>query len=104
MTPEAPTPVRQVRPEERVRLARHVVHREFPAQTVILNLEAGRYYGLNRTAGRMLTALDEHATVAAAARAVSERYSEPQDRVQRDLCELCTELLRRGLVELVERT
>ena len=47
MTP----PPNKVRPELKVRVPRHVVHRDFPAQTVILNLETGKYHGLNPTAG-----------------------------------------------------
>jgi DNA-binding CsgD family transcriptional regulator len=49
----------QVRPETRVRVPQHVVHRAFPARTVVLNLETGKYHGLNPTAGRMLTALEQ---------------------------------------------
>ncbi len=92
----------RLRPEARVRIPRHVVHRHFPAQTVVLNLETGRYHGLNPTAGRMLDALGEGQTVAAAARAVSEHYRQSRADVERDLCELCAELLARGLVELAD--
>jgi hypothetical protein len=80
-----------------------VVHREFPAQTVVLNLKTGRYHGLNRTAGRMLSALEESTSVAAAARMVADRYGQPQAVVERDLCLLCAQLLERGLVELVDQ-
>jgi hypothetical protein len=92
----------QVRPESRVRVPQHVVHREFPAQTVVLNLETGRYHGLNPTAGRMLTALEEAPTVAVAARIVAERYRMPRADVERDMCEFCVELLERGLLELLD--
>ena len=91
-----------LRPETRVRIPRHVVHRHFPAQTVVLNLETGRYHGLNPTAGRMLDALGEGRTVAAAARIVAEHYRQPRADVERDLCELCAALLSRGLVELTD--
>lgn len=94
----------RLRPEARVRIPPHVVHRHFPAQTVVLNLQTGRYHGLNPTAGRMLDALGEAQTVAAAARTVAEHYRQPRADVERDLCELCAELLARGLVELAEST
>ena len=96
------TPAPRLRPEARVRIPRHVVHRHFPAQTVVLNLETGRYHGLNPTAGRMLDALGEGQTVAAAARAVSEHYRRPRADVERDLGELCAQLLARGLVEIAD--
>jgi Coenzyme PQQ synthesis protein D (PqqD) len=93
----------RLRPEARVRVPQHVVHRHFPAQTVVLNLQTGRYHGLNPTAGRMLDALGQGQTVAAAARTVADHYRQPRADVERDLCELCAELLARGLVELVEQ-
>lgn len=92
----------RVRPESRLRIPEHVVYRDFPAQTVVLNLRTGKYHGLNPTAGGMLAALDRSSSVAAAARAVADRYSKPQADVERDLCELCARLLDRGLVERVD--
>jgi coenzyme PQQ synthesis protein D (PqqD) len=98
MTP----PPNMVRPEMRVRVPRHVVHRDFPAQTVILNLETGKYHGLNPTAGTMLSALETEKTVAAAAKVVATKTNMPVADVERDLCELCFSLIERGLVELVD--
>jgi hypothetical protein len=95
MTP----PSNKVRPEMRVRVPRHVVHRDFPAQTVILNLETGQYHGLNPTAGQMLSALETAETVAAAAKVVATKTRMPIADVERDLCELCFSLMERGLVE-----
>jgi Coenzyme PQQ synthesis protein D (PqqD) len=92
----------RVRPEARVRIPQHVVHRHFPAQTVVLNLKTGRYHGLNPTGGRMLDALGETQSVAVAARIVADRYRQPRADVECDLCQLCGQLLARGLVELVE--
>ena len=92
----------RVRPESRFRIPEHVVHRDFPAQTVVLNLRTGKYHGLNPTAGRMLAALEQSATVAGVARVIADRYGQPQADVERDLCELCARLLDRGLVERVD--
>ena len=97
------TAASRLRPEARVRIPRHVVHRHFAAQTVVLNLETGRYHGLNPTAGRMLDALGEGRTVASAARIVADHYCQPRADVERDLCELCAQLLERGLVELADQ-
>jgi hypothetical protein len=98
VSPMTPPP-NKVRPELRVRVPRHVVHRDFPAQTVILNLETGKYHGLNPTAGRMLSALETEGTVAAAAKVVATKTNMPIADVERDLCELCFSLMERGLVE-----
>ncbi len=37
-----------------IRIPHHVVFRHFVNETVVLNLQTGKYHGLNRTAGRML--------------------------------------------------
>ena len=50
-----------------VSVPEHVVYRDFAEQTVALNLQTGRYHGLNETAVTMLDALREAPTVAAAA-------------------------------------
>lgn len=95
-------PSKTVRPELRVTVPQHVVHRDFPAQTVILNLETGKYFGLNRTAGQMFSSLEAGATIAAAAKIVATATSMPVADVERDLCELCVSLLERGLIEPVD--
>jgi Coenzyme PQQ synthesis protein D (PqqD) len=83
-----------------VRVPQHVVYRCFPAETVVLNLQTGRYHGLNPTAGRMLEELDRAASVQAAAAELAERCPEPRATIERDLCELCDALCERGLIEV----
>ena len=43
-----------------VSIAPHVVYRSFATETVILNLQTGRYHGLNKTGGRMLELLEPY--------------------------------------------
>jgi len=68
----------------RVRLPQHVVFREFPAETVVLNLQTEQYHGLNPTAGAMLTELGRSS-----------------DEVRAHVLGLCAQLLERGLIEIV---
>src|SRR4051794_17401974 len=84
----------------RATIPNHVVHRAFPTETVILNLETGRYHGLNPVAGRMLEELEHHETVGAAAQVVADEYGQPPEEVGRDLCALCSDLADRGLISL----
>ena len=81
----------------RVRIPRHVVYRDFPAETVVLNLQTEKYHGLNPTAGKMLAALDRAGTVSDAANQVATQFARPRSDVESDLCELCGRLLERGL-------
>jgi Coenzyme PQQ synthesis protein D (PqqD) len=78
----------------------HVVFRAFPAQTVVLHLQTGRYHWLNPTAGRMLELLAETGSVATAATRLARQTEQPLARVQSDLCDLCSDLAERGLLEV----
>jgi hypothetical protein len=83
----------------KVKVPQHVVYRSFPSETVVLNLQTGRYHGLNATAGQMLDALGRADCVRDAAAELASAYQQPQDVIENDLCELCTSLLERGLIE-----
>jgi hypothetical protein len=86
----------------RVRLPQHVVCRSFVAETVVLNLQTGRYHGLNPTAGRMLEALQAAPTVGGAIPELAGEYNVEQEQIQRDLLALASGLLERGLIETVD--
>ena len=87
-------------PAANVAIPQHVVHRSFPAETVVLNLRTGTYHGLNPTGGAMFDALASTGSARAAAAVIAERYDEPEDEVEQDLCELCEALHERGLIEI----
>jgi Coenzyme PQQ synthesis protein D (PqqD) len=85
---------------EKAQTPQHVVYRPFVKETVVLNLQTGKYHGLNPTAGRMLEVLERSATVEAAARQLADEFGTPLDELQVDLCDFCRDLLDRGLIEL----
>jgi Coenzyme PQQ synthesis protein D (PqqD) len=84
----------------RARIPGHVVYRAFVKETVILNLQSGKYHGLNPTGGRMLELIERSATIDAAARQLAQEYGRPLEAVQADLCDFCRDLLERGLIEV----
>lgn len=87
-------------PVSKIRVPRHVVYRHLPSETIVFNLQTGKYHGLNTTAGAMLDALECTSSVSDAATVVAGEYQQPQVMVERDMCEFCDGLLARGLVEL----
>ena len=87
-------------PPTRVTIPQHVVFRAFVEETVVLNLESGRYHGLNPTAGRMLELLGELGEVDAVAERIAEETGTPAERVVEDLHGFCTSLADRGLIEV----
>ncbi len=75
--------------------------RQFPSETVVLNLQTGLYHGLNPTAGRMLEALVAEGDVASVSAMLAAEYEVPVERVREDVERLVDQLLERQLV--VER-
>jgi coenzyme PQQ synthesis protein D (PqqD) len=86
----------------RMRLPEHVVHRTFVAETVILNLQTGKYHGLNPMGGHMLDVLGESSDVRSAAERVATEYDQDPDVVEDDFVAFCNDLLDRGLIELAD--
>lgn len=83
-----------------VTVPRHVVYRRFPTETVVLNLETGRYHGLNVVGGEMLDVLQRSSSLGAAVAELAECYEQPPQVLEADLEALCAKLLERGLIEL----
>lgn len=86
----------------KIKLPRHVVYRTFPSETVVLNLQTGKYHGLNPTAGRMLETLERAESVLDAATIAAGEYEQSQATTERDMCSLCSSLLERDLIEIEE--
>lgn len=85
-----------------VRLPQHVVYRVFPAETVVLNLNTGKYHGLDPVGGRMLEVMDAAGAVREAAEQLAKEFdTTPAEVIEADLCEFCAELAARGLLEVV---
>ncbi|HXM86811.1 MAG TPA: PqqD family protein [Solirubrobacteraceae bacterium] len=78
----------------------HVVYRSFPSETVMLNLQTGKYHGLNTTAGAMLAALEQAASVREAVELIARAYERPGAEVEQDMRGLCGALVDRELIEL----
>ena len=86
-----------------VEVPKNVVYREFAHETVILNLDSGKYHGVNPTAARMLEVLQQSPTIREAAAKLAETYGQPLERIEDDLMAFCGDLLERGLIAVVVR-
>lgn len=96
----SPEPTNAAMLAEKARLPDYAVYRTFVKETVILNLQTGKYHGLNPTGGRMLEALERSSTVGDAAERLAGEYGKSLEEIQGDLCDFCRDLLERGLIEL----
>jgi hypothetical protein len=86
--------------EVSVKVPQHVVYRSFPSETVVLNLETGKYHGLNSTAGQMLEEMERAVSLREAAASAVATFERPPAEIEADMCELCQALLERGLLEI----
>lgn len=84
----------------RATVPEHVVFRALAEETIVLNVQTGRYHGLDVIGGRFFTVLQERATVGEALDVLVEEYGEPVERIRTDLAGFCDTLQRLGLVEL----
>ena len=87
-----------------VRIPPHVVSRAFAAETVVLNLETGKYHGLNPSGARMLETATGARSIRDAARELAHIYDRDDEEMQQDLIAFLTDLQERGLVEIVPTT
>jgi hypothetical protein len=83
-----------------IRIPPHVVYRHFVSETVVLNLQTGRYHGLNRIAGRMLEVVDEVGDLERAAARLADEYRQPRSEIRADLEAFCRDLAARRLIEV----
>ena len=86
--------------QETARTPEHVVYRPFVKETVVLNLQTGKYHGVNPTGGRMLEVVERSETIGAAAKQLANEFETPLEVIEADLCDFCRDLLERGLIEL----
>ncbi len=75
---------------------------DFDAETVLLNLRDGVYYGLEDVGARVWALLQRPVTVAAIRATLVEEYDVEAERCGRDLRALLEDLAARGLIEVRE--
>ena len=86
----------------RARVPDHVVHRAFAHETVLLNLQTGRYHGVNRTGARMFKVLQGSETLQQAAAQLAQEYELPLNTLEDDVCDFCVDLRDRELIEITD--
>jgi hypothetical protein len=84
--------------DARYRVAPGVVVQEFPTETVLLNLETGRFHGLNPTAATIVHLVIDGLPPRAAAERIAADTDHPLEQVRADLATLVGQLLERRLM------
>ena len=81
-----------------VRVGDDTIFRELNGEAVLLQLEAGMYYGLDPVGTRLWQLLAEHGALRTVHERAVQEFDVSRETLERDLLALVTELTDRGLV------
>lgn len=86
--------------KDRVKVQDEVLISGLQGESVILNLNSERYFGLDEVGTRFLTLLSEADSIQTAYDALLEEYDVEPEVLRRDLTALLDELIDNGLVKV----
>jgi Coenzyme PQQ synthesis protein D (PqqD) len=87
---------------QRVKLSDDVLISDLQGESVILNVNSQRYYGLDKVGSRFLSLLGNSETIGHAFDALLAEYDVTADELRGDLTNLLLELTDQGLVEICD--
>jgi hypothetical protein len=85
----------------RAHVPKHVLVRVLDRESVLLNLETERYFGLDETGTRMWQVATAAANLEAAYQGLLEEFDVAPELLQNNLSELLDKLVEHGLLEMV---
>jgi len=85
---------------DRVVVPQHVLVRFMDRESVLLNLETERYFGLDETGTRMWQVATSAPSIEAALQQLMEEYDAEPEMLQSNLTELLGRLMENGLLSL----
>lgn len=85
---------------DRVKIPDDVLISNLQDESVILNLDSERYYGLDDVGTRILTLLSNSASIEAAYQRLVEEYDVDREALRHDLLTLIEQLVDQGLIQV----
>jgi hypothetical protein len=86
---------------DRVTMPTHVMVRFLDNESVFLNLETERYFGLDQTGTRMWSLVTAAPSIDAAYQQLLDEYDVEPEELRADLGELVSRLIDNGLLQVV---
>lgn len=90
----------QISFSDRVRVPDDVLISRLQEESVILNLDSERYYGLDDVGTRFLSVLTASNSIDAAYQSLAEEYDVDREVLRQDLVALIQNLLQQGIIEV----
>ena len=84
--------------DDRVAIHQDAVFRELDGEAVILQLEAGMYFGLDPVGTRLWQLIEAHGQLRPVLEAALQEFDVPPDVLEQDLIELVSRLSEKELV------
>jgi hypothetical protein len=84
--------------ESTIQIPEDVLFHELAGEAVLLNLETGKYYGLNEIGTRMWMLLNEHRRLEPTFRALLDEFEVGEEQLRADLLKLVDDLAAQGLL------
>lgn len=85
---------------ERATVPASILIRFLDQESVLLNLETERYFGLDAVGTRMWQLVTTAPSVEVAVARLAEEYDAPQERLRADLAKLLEHLVENGLITM----
>lgn len=86
--------------EARVSIPDQVLFQDLDGEAVLLNLQSGKYFGLDSIGTRIWNLLAENGALAVAYQAILDEYDVDADRLRSDFLALVDQLASNGLIKL----
>jgi hypothetical protein len=90
----------QISFSDRVRVPDDVLISPLQEESVVLNLDSERYYGLDNVGTRFLSVLTTANSIDAAYQSLAEEYDIDREVLRQDLVALIQNLLQQGIIEV----
>ena len=84
--------------DSRLSIPPHVMSRPVGDETVLLDLQSGRYFGLDSVGKRIWEAVSDGRTLAETADRIVEEYDIGEDEARSDVINFASKLVERGLL------
>ena len=85
-------------PDRRIRVSEAAVFRELDGEAVILQLDSGTYFGLDRVGTRVWQLIEAHGSLDLVVRHMLDEFDVDAERLAADVERLVSELLQKGLL------
>ena len=82
---------------------KEIVHKEIESKSVLLNLENGNYYTLNKTGTFIWSLLDGKTAIKKLVELLTQHFDVAKDEATKDVVALIANLKKEGLIELHDK-